>query len=257
MSNEISDRVPDAVPDALGAIDIVLKKPGMRLSALGPGEMRYVVAENGVFLERRTELYTTACRVDGWAAGLAEHRESCDLLCPKIPGRMIGLMLVFFRWAWKLHGGEAALVLLHEPARRSFSWYCPEQRVRMWETWSGKWYSSSTISYTDPTSLPAGHVVFGDVLSHGDLGAFARAIDCNDERHIVGVHIIAGHIDSDVPSFHVDFVMDGRRFAISADEVFERVAPGDSLEVPEEWKERVIIERDRYRYSRAEDDRWR
>ena len=235
-------------------IDIVLETTDAQLPPLPAGSMRYVVAENGVFLERHTELYRTSARVDDWVAGLAAHREGCDLLCPEIPGEMVASMLTFFRWAFELHGGEAALVLLFDVLNKRFVWYCPEQRVRMWESWSGKWYTASDIKYTDPTELPPGHVVFGDAHSHGDLAAYASATDQRDEEFKDGLHIIAGHVDSDRPSFWIDFVMDGQRFGIMPDEFFGPVEPCEPPPVPFEWQDQVIIDKDPYRYARSKTD---
>lgn len=240
-------------------IDMVLKKSGSSLPPLEPGGIRYVVAENGVFLERRTGLFTTSCRVDDWAAGLAEHGEECELCCPPIPGHMVAQMLGFFRWAYELHGGEAVLLLLYDSSRRRFSWRCPPQEVHAWESRNRTWHTSSDISYTVPTAVPPGFVVFGDAHSHGRLAAYASHVDKLDEHHKDGLHIIAGYVDYGRPDFHIDFVMDTQRFALAPEVVFAETRVRPSPHVPQRWKKQVRIVRERYRFSKWRDRKrdWR
>lgn len=230
-------------------IEIVLKRADRPLPSLGIGGLRYVVAENGIFLERRTELYSTTCRVDRCVAGLDDHREGCRLDAPSLPPNALEEMVGFFRWAFERHGGEAALILLYDPEKRVFSWHCPWQRVELWESWSGKWYASSRIEYTDPHVLPPGHVVFGDAHSHADQPAYASGVDRDDELFKDGLHIIAGRVHRDEPEFHVDFVMDGQRFSVDPDVVLPETSCPSADAVPDEWKRKVLVDYRPYRDS--------
>jgi hypothetical protein len=195
---------------------------------------RCVVADNGVFVERRSPMFTTSVRVPHFDLDLARHDEYCVLRCGRIPRTMHRAMLSFFKRAHGVHGGEAALVLLFHPARRTFRWHCPEQVVERFETASG-WVTGDTIEYANPLALPEGHVQFGDAHLHVGA-AIPSLMDLRDDGD--GLHIIVGHIKS-TPSYHVDFVMDGRRFPIEPDAIFDDVHCEPIGGTPSAWLKRI------------------
>ena len=59
---------------------------------------RFIVAENGIFLERRTPMFKTSTRVNRFDLNLACHNEYCRLNCGRIPRVMHRVMLGFFRF---------------------------------------------------------------------------------------------------------------------------------------------------------------
>ena len=238
------------------SIEIVIKHHEQALPPLADGELRYVVAANGLFLERATPMYETSCRVERCAAGLARHEHRCRLRCPALPATLACEMLDFFRWAYSWHGGEAVLVLLHDPTRQVYRWHCPPQRVEVYETWSGSWYAAGEIEYTDPVELPRGFVVFGDAHSHASMGAQPSVTDHNDERHKDGLHIIVGHLHRRDVELSLDFVMDGRRFRVDPSSILPELQEDRDGSFPEQWRDRVEIVKRPYvdPWRRGEDD---
>ena len=99
-----------------------LKQPGRELPALERGESRVIVADNGLFLERRTEMFTTCSRAGPQDLKLETHHEFCRLSCGKLPRVHHRAMLGFFQYAHGLHGGEAALILLYHLGRPKTPW---------------------------------------------------------------------------------------------------------------------------------------
>ena len=76
------------------------------------------MAANGPFLERCGPGFATSTRIVGDVPGLAEHFQYCRLTCGKLNRTMHAAMLAFFLHAHRMHGGEAALVLLYHTVRR-------------------------------------------------------------------------------------------------------------------------------------------
>ncbi len=227
-------------------IEIVMKRRGKKLPPLGEGCMRYVIAENGVFLERRTGSFTTVTAVGTIHGGLEAHDEKCLLHVPRLPVEMVAEMLCFFRWAYAYHGGEAVLCLLYHPERRGYLWHCPEQSVELWEGSTGAWYGGTDILYSDPIALPDGYVLWGDVHSHAHMNAYASSTDQDDERYKDGLHVIVGRLDRTEVELHIDFVMDGRRFAVDPEELIPWDEITEEGGFPDEWREQVVVERRPY-----------
>ena len=225
--------------------EVHVKRAGVPLPELPPGGLRYVLARDGMYLERHTDLYRTSTRIDGPLVGLSPHEARCELGCGKVPRILGRVMLAFFEAAYRLHEGEAALVLLYHPQRRLFRWHCPEQTVEVYSSY-GRLYAYDAIAFDLPLELPAGFILLGDVHSHGDLGARPSGIDERDEEHSDGLHVIVGRIGRrGPPDYHVDFVMDGRRFNLRPEAVFEDPACRPLPRPPASWMKRIHLARHR------------
>lgn len=234
-------------------VDIIIKQPETELPPLEEGQMRYVVAQNGIFLERRTTLYSTSSSVGESIAGLVPHERRCSLSTPKVSEEMARQLLSFFRWCYELHGGEAALLLLYDTQRRELQWYCPEQRVEVEETWWGGTRSIYEIQYEGPEELPANTIVLADAHSHGHLSAYPSAVDVEDERYKDGLHIVVGYVNREDVDVYVDFVMDGNRFTVEPDFVLSAVGDAWKEDFPKAWKDRVEVVRKPYPYAWRQD----
>jgi hypothetical protein len=196
------------------------------------------VAANGIFLERRSPLFSTSIRVNLSDLELVRHEEYCRLTCGRLPRVMHRTMLGFFKCANKIHGGEAALVLLYHPQRRAYRWHCPRQVVDTYRTWSG-WQAGDLIEYEMPLTLPDGYVNFGDAHLH--VGSPAPSnIDVGDDQD--GLHIIVGTIQS-LPTYHVDFVMDGARFRLPPEAIFDDPSCQPFARTPRAWLNQIRLRR--------------
>jgi hypothetical protein len=216
--------------------NVVLCLEDSELPELAPDESRLVVAANGSFSERRTPMYTTSARLLGPPPGLAEHYQYCRLACGKINRTMHAAMLAFFLAAHRLHGGEAALVLLYHVERKAFRWHCPDQTVEVYQS-NGKWWAADTVRFEHPYTLADGYVIFGDAHLHPG-SPHPSAIDTGDDQD--GLHIIVGDMDRQ-PRYHVDFVMDGVRFGVKDALIFEDPACGPAAQAPRAWLDRIRV----------------
>lgn len=221
------------------SFDITIKTPGTELPPLKPGQFRYVLGRDGLSMERCTPMYTSSVKVDGPIPFLEEHPQHCQLHCGPIPSEMLQQMVGFFQAAHNMHGGEAALVLLYYPETGKFAWHCPEQKIHFFSWW-GKLYADDSVEYENPLSLPDGAVHFGDAHSH--TGPPTPSLtDQNDEAHLDGLHIIVGHVSSRRPTWHLDFCIDGNRFSVPTDLMFEAIPEAPFPEPPAAWMKQIQL----------------
>ncbi|MBI3464784.1 MAG: hypothetical protein HY000_17270 [Planctomycetes bacterium] len=231
------------------AIPVYVKYPVTALPSLRPGEMRYVLAREGLYFERSTAMYVTTTRTDAPLLDLEQHQERCLLTCDPMPRSMIRVMLAFFRAAYAMHEGEAALILLYNPKARRFRWHCPDQTVDVRYSF-GRWRADDMIHYENPLELPAGYIPFGDAHSHGNWMARPSGIDRQDETYKDGLHIIVGNICRR-PEYHIDFVMDCRRFEVPPEIILEDVCCEPFGGPPPSWLKRIQMKPHGQRWSNS------
>jgi hypothetical protein len=220
-------------------IATVVKREDGELPPLEPDQTRLVVAADGIYRERHTEMFRSSTRVEPADLGLGEHYQYCQLHCGRIHRVMHRAMLSFFRHAHRLHDGEAALVLLYSPQQGRFRWHCPVQTVRM--HWSlGRWVTSDLISFRNPTVLPEGYLHFGDAHLHAGSVTTPSLVDLRDDQD--GLHIVVGNIDG-LPRYHIDFVVDGKRFGVAPELIFDDPECLPFRHSPHRWLRRIRIER--------------
>lgn len=197
---------------------------------------RLIVGANGTFFERRGSMYASCARVDAHALNLAPYDEYCRLTTGKIPRTMQRAMLAFFKRAHALHGGEAALVLLYHPLRRTFRWHCPVQVIDQYWTSTG-WYAGDLIEFQNPLELPGGYIHFGDAHLHVGPPTPSKT-DINDDQD--GLHIIVGNIRS-APTYHVTFVVDRRRFQFPTEAIFDSPLCPPFGRPPRTWLGQICV----------------
>jgi proteasome lid subunit RPN8/RPN11 len=215
------------------------------LPPLEPGEMRYVLGSGGVYVQRDTSLFTSTTTVDeGGLPHLLDVQERLLLKTPRLPATLIAQAVGFLEKVYEVYRGEGALVLLYDPQRREYQWYCPVQQ------------SSWNVHFETPEDLSPHLILFGDIHSHPDSRAIPSMVDTADERQSDGLHIIVGEVGIttkmiphwkkadkyDHLHYHVDFCVDGKRWTMDEKILFEKVlteSDGPFPEPPEEWMAKV------------------
>lgn len=149
----------------------------------------YLVTKTGIYFHKETKAGTALVPVKGipW---LEEPDMEMRLTLPKVPGRIIGQALTFFRKVFEEHKSESYVTLMYSNKLSQYRLWCPKQKV-----------SRSSVNY-DRTDQPSFNdrmendwQMVGTIHSHCDFSAFHSGTDVGDESTFDGIHITLGHVD--------------------------------------------------------------
>jgi hypothetical protein len=196
-------------------------------------ELYYLVAGNGVFLVKRSEVFTAITRVQD-VAGLEVQTPALTLTIPKLPRSLMEKIYGFFDIVYRRWDGEAVVFLFYSPENGRFHVDAPPQTLVRRRTSSG-WRTESHVEYKS-LPRPEGFLWLGDVHSHCDLGAFFSATDDHDDGQD-GLRIVMGRLDRHQPDVCASFVTGGTRFELAAEDVIENFR--GPVTPPPVWLERV------------------
>jgi hypothetical protein len=216
----------------------VVLKDGV--SAPPPGaDTYYVLAGNGLFLERTTPLYRATVPVAG-VPGLPAETAHLELRIPRVPRSLLERAVGFFRAVWRQCEGEAMLALFLDPVEGRIVADAPLQ-VIPYHLDRGRLRPALCLGYaTCPKPQPR-FLRLGSFHSHGPFAPEHSGIDRDDERDETGLHLTAGHLDRDRPEFAAAFVVAGYRFPLASGDVLPRFH--GPRRPPDAWLERVRLTR--------------
>lgn len=214
----------------------------------------YWLTRDGPYLCRNHPFFETDVPAPRPPRSLATHRPRCRLRYPRLPRRLLEDIVGFFDLVYQAHGSESLVLLFWDMERQDFVLVVPEQEATVWESSLGT-RSPLDVGYTIPLTLPPRHLLVGDVHCHGDLSAYASSTDRDDEEHRDGIHVVVGRIDREPPSFHAELAVDGHRFSLDFDQVFEGYEQR-SAGVPADWLERVKVKVKRPLWSHLQRHHW-
>src|SRR5262245_26966640 len=174
---------------------------------------------------------------------LAAHEPGCVLRYPRVKASTLESIVGFFDRVYRLYQSESVVLLLWDLEGQRYKLCVPEQEASVWESWGGA-RSPQDVRYTVPL-LAARHLLVGDVHCHGNMAAYASATDRDDERYRDGVHGVVGDIEREPPEFHLELALDGYRFALEREQIFEGYVERHRF-VPRQWLEKVHVKVDSY-----------
>lgn len=190
----------------------------------------FIVAENGLFLFKKMDLYTACVKAAG-ISWLLPHSESLRLNIPRIPSRLVGICMGFFYEVYHRYRSEAIILLFFSPLA-GFRIGIPKQYVYRGTIL----HSSCSLRYENfPT--PEGYFRLGTWHSHGNLKAEHSFVDAMDEEKEDGLHLVCGDLDISKPSFSLSFMVNGRRFLLEKEDVFEGYE--EPIPPPERWLKKI------------------
>src|SRR5437870_5525263 len=176
----------------------------------------YVLAANGLFLERQTPLFAATVPVAGGVPGLGAHQAALRLRFPPLPRALLERTLGFFRAVYERWQGEAIVLLFYAPGAergRRFALRVPPQTIHGRVT-GNRFRAELRVEYV-ACPRPAPHFVkLGTIHSHADVGPTASTLDADDERDETGLHIVVGYVHTAAPAFTAAFVVGRTRFAV-------------------------------------------
>ncbi len=201
-------------------------------------ECFYLLSRDGLFIGRNQPLMRSLVPAPNWPRELHPQERYLQLTYPKVPAGLLADIVGFFWSVASRYGAEAAVLLGYDGT--TITPIVPEQTGTIGWGYSGRPYPIG-LHYQIPLELN-GLRIIGDFHSHAFEAAYASSIDVHDERHRPGLHVVAGRLDRDPPDWHVEYVVDGTRFAIDPEKVLDldgyqqRTVPTDPA-----WMERVKV----------------
>jgi hypothetical protein len=207
----------------------------------------YLVSQNGTFFCRNHPFFKSDVLTKRPIRALAKHEAICEVNYPKLGIAALEYIIGFFDRVFERHGSESVVLLLWDLDRQRYRLMVPPQEATVWESYSGM-RSALDVKYTLPKSMPARHLLVGDIHCHGDVGAYASWTDKEDEQYRDGIHAIVGHIDKNPPSLHMELAIDGTRFPLRFDAIFKGFRQRRRI-IPDEWMEMVKVKVDRPKYA--------
>lgn len=225
-------------PKPLAPYKVYQYEEGMQLPEKGK---YYVITKDGIFFRKETKVASAFVKIDGGIPWLGSLDTDATLNLPKIPGRIIGQALMFFRTVFKKLGSESYVTLLYSETK-GFQLWCPKQEV-----------SRGSVSY-DRTDQPdfsdrksEGWQMIGTIHSHCDFSAFHSGTDTGDEETFDGIHITLGHVNRDDFSMVSSIALNASRFTLDPEgccDGIKRVTANDKSSKYMTWSKSEHFELD-------------
>jgi len=198
----------------------------------------YVLAQNGLFLVRRTPFFFATVPVDGGVPGLRDHTANLVLTLPPLPRPLLERAMGFFQAVWARAEGEAILIIFYAPELGRFALVAPLQ-ILTGRVERGRFRADLRLTYGACENPGPQFFRIGSIHSHGCLGPQHSTIDVDDEVHEPGLHVTAGYVHSARPEFAAAFVVGCTRFAVPVDRVLPEFR--GARRPPAAWLERVVL----------------
>jgi hypothetical protein len=202
----------------------------------------YVLASNGLFLLRRSDLFTACVSVEGGVPGLLPQEPFLVHALPRLPRPLLERAVGFFRAVHARWRGEAILLMLWappadgRPARVVL--VAPPQCISgRFER--GRFRAELRLDY-EPCEKPGPEFrKLGTFHSHAHASPAHSVTDAHDELYETGLHLTAGYVDSSRPEFAAAFVVNRTRFALPVADVLPPFHA--ARRPPEAWLARVTV----------------
>ena len=199
----------------------------------------YWVTRCGVFLCRNSTMFASDVKVDYFPRTLALHCDQCQIDLPRLPTSALEYIVGFFSRVFDLYQSESIVLLFWEPKTKRYKLVVPDQTATVWQSSQGL-RTPLDVKYEVPVNLLGRYMLLGDIHCHGDMSSYASHTDQFDELHRDGIHAVVGHIDREVPTFHVEMSIDRARFSLHFDDIFAGYR-GRRRIVPNKWLEKVKV----------------
>jgi hypothetical protein len=199
----------------------------------------YLLSKSGLFFCRTHPWFQSDTPTKKPPYWLAEHQSRLVLNYPRMRRTMLEYIVGFFRRVYDKHGSESIVLMLWDMEKQRYRICVPKQEATVWENSYGT-RSAMDVTYEVPTKLPPKHIIAMSIHCHGDHGAYSSWTDEADELHRDGIHAVVGHIDRRQPSFHLALAVDGHRFQLDFEHVFEGYEK-PRRDIPSQWMNQLTV----------------
>lgn len=170
----------------------------------------YIIASNGTFIRKKTGFLESIVPVKG-VPWLKFQKQEAATFLPKIPVKLMAIMLNFFKEVYQEHHSEVVVLLYYNKTEKTYLIDAPVQRV-----------SATAVDY-DSDARFEDYQIVGTIHNHSNFGAFHSGVDDADERNFDGVHITTGDILKEYPTISVSLVINGTRFKLESNQIIEGI----------------------------------
>jgi len=212
----------------------------------------YLLSADGLFVCRNHKFFRSCVRAPRWPSELARQEPFLKVAYPKMSRRMIERIVGFFSVVADVHGSEAGVLLAWDEPQKRIRVVVPEQVATVNRNRWGDTFPVG-LHYEVPDDLPGHWTIIGDVHSHVDYWPTPSYIDDLDETHRAGVHVVVGRLRLEPPEFHVEAVVDGKRFILRSEHVMEGYRRRET-DVPRAWLDKVKIKASGSYYEKDRSD---
>jgi len=150
---------------------------------------------------------------------LSALQTKAKLKMPRIPAIHIARSHEFFQRVWEKFRAESEVMLMYNKVSQEYNLWCPEQKI-----------SGGHVGYETPMDeleeFRKGNNDWtwaGTIHSHCNFSAYHSGVDTDDERHVDGVHITLGHVDSDDFSMVSSVCINKQRWQLPCENVIRGV----------------------------------
>ncbi len=200
----------------------------------------YLLSRSGLYFCRNHTWFQTDVLSRKLPHWLAEHQPQLVLNYPRLRRTLLEYVVGFFRLAYQRHGSESIVLVLWDLEKQRYRICVPKQRATVWESSYGS-RSAMDVAYDVPADLPPKHIIAMSIHCHGDHGAYSSWTDEADEVYRDGVHAVVGRIDRRQPDFHLALAVDGQRFNLDFNDVFEGFER-PRRDIPRQWMDQLSVE---------------
>lgn len=186
----------------------------------------YLIAKDGVFLNRKTHLGTALIKQYKMPDMLGSVGERGVFFweANPVPAELCAKIYDFFKRIYDKYQTEAEVILTADYQTKEWKAFIPTQKVT----------GSSVNSVFDPEHIARRHLIVGTMHSHCNMGAFHSGTDINDASDLDGIHFTIGHLGHEKPQIAVMVMMNKIQFNYEPEEVSDFSKIGE-FQAPEWW----------------------
>jgi len=187
---------------------------------------------NGTYRYADNQMYSAVIKVPTPYGGDELQEQIVSIKLPKIPYSMFDKIYEFFKYIYKKHKAEVAVLLWYNFNTKEWETEVPKQTV-----------GGGSVNYTRDEEwandmIQKGFICVGTIHSHCEMSAFHSGTDDHDEYNFDGVHITIGKVLSG-PEFAQRFIVKTMSTKFNSISDVVDIPKEKTTKFPEFWDKKV------------------